>query len=777
MSAVPTPPSPADTAGTIVFTRNRLPALIAGTYTVTVSHRLTNTDPTAQSPDHLAHLDASFDAGRRFAVLGPRFSLDPSAIHSVFPPRDSRGEYTDVLAHVVLSNPTMAWQRSPDGSDGTPWLAVLVVHPDDGVVASAACVGDLQRADFTPDPTSPATRASTLPASAVSYPGLTLEPGESWSDRCRVVDIPETFFSTVAPALGDLTWLAHARTVTGTPNGSDDGSFSVVVANRLPVHDTDCTAYLVSLEDLSQYLPTIADDGTYRPAAVTVESGPMQGRPATSVRLASLLSWRFRPVEPTETFDGYLEHVSSGPLMRPVDAPATDTPGTTVDLAFTLGYTALDHHTRLGDHTVSWVRGPLLPYLADGPPVVPVPDPDSAGDTIETADDAVHYDPTTGMFDVTYAAAWQIGRLLAVQNTSFAQALYDWKRATARATVRAVERELLTAQLADTAPGLVDAGHALDALHSVMGVVASHVAPALTGADPGNSSPTPEPGEASLTGALRPRRAIAARVGQLLADPAALAAVHADNQPPDEVIAWLNRLRMLHGVPFNYLVPDEAMLPAESIRFFQLDPSWIIALAEGALSLGSSTAGDAAHDAAVRPQIRAAAIPASAATGFVLRSGVVADWPGLRVRAVDSDGETLSPIRVERLSPTILLALFAGTTSMLELTEPAVGLHFGVTDAKPLRYITVPPGAPPGTGPGDVIDPSSSGVVPRRVDGLTIAVAHYAGTVRSALDAARGNLDPATGAPGPFTPAEFSVELVEGVQQFRFRTAPEAIDE
>lgn len=36
---------------------------------------------------------------------------------------------------------------------------------------------------------------------------------------------------------------------------------------------------------------------------------------------------------------------------------------------------------------------------------------------------------------------------------------------------------------------------------------------------------------------------------------------------------WLGNLAVLKGLPFGYLVPDQAMLPAESIRFFVLDPT------------------------------------------------------------------------------------------------------------------------------------------------------------------------------------------------------------
>ena len=66
---------------------------------------------------------------------------------------------------------------------------------------------------------------------------------------------------------------------------------------------------------------------------------------------------------------------------------------------------------------------------------------------------------------------------------------------------------------------------------------------------------------------------------------------------PPEVRLFLGRLCMLHGVPAEYLVPDEKLLPkfgilngqqeeVGSLRFFWIDPAWIESLLDGALSVG-----------------------------------------------------------------------------------------------------------------------------------------------------------------------------------------------
>ena len=74
---------------------------------------------------------------------------------------------------------------------------------------------------------------------------------------------------------------------------------------------------------------------------------------------------------------------------------------------------------------------------------------------------------------------------------------------------------------------------------------------------------------------------------------------------PGELRRFLARLRLLHGVPFSYLVPDADLLPIESIRFFYIDRAWTDALVQGALSVGTISTADRAQLESVYPHIRA----------------------------------------------------------------------------------------------------------------------------------------------------------------------------
>jgi hypothetical protein len=209
------------------------------------------------------------------------------------------------------------------------------------------------------------------------------------------------------------------------------------------------------------------------------------------------------------------------------------------------------------------------------------------------------------------------------------------------------------------------------------------------------------------------RQRRAREIDAVYADPSTLGDALGDIDVPADIEAWLGRLATLIGVPFGYLVPDEAMLPAESIRFFRLDSNWVDALLDGAFSLGRNLTAEASGasvtlDRAVLPAVTAqarAAAPlrarASATrdapgvvtdtpwTGFLLRSQVVIDYPGLGVNVYpegsgpDDPEPVLMPVRrLDRLGPNAdtLLCLVEGDAYRVDVHEAPELLHYGIDD-------------------------------------------------------------------------------------------------
>src|SRR5579884_3078499 len=72
---------------------------------------------------------------------------------------------------------------------------------------------------------------------------------------------------------------------------------------------------------------------------------------------------------------------------------------------------------------------------------------------------------------------------------------------------------------------------------------------------------------------------------------------------PPYMEMFLAHLRLLIGVPFDYLVPDSRLLPDESIRFFYLDRSWTDRLVDGAISVGKIGTREQAHHQAHAPAV------------------------------------------------------------------------------------------------------------------------------------------------------------------------------
>lgn len=431
----------------ITFLQNSVPGLENGTYRLTVSQRVL--------ADGVAVGDETLEQSYTFAVLGDRFRLaDPQGMGCVtFPADGAVGTFDTVLPHVVFRSPTFPWSRSPrTGSAGSgegdvpTWLAVLLLDEQDALTAGVASLEafDATLGDLFPQE---ALSGSSLPAGTVSYfQGAVdtsgLEVGDDVDTAIRAIDVPWPLFRHLAPTIEDLSLLAHVRRVDGGNKAITAGDiaeplgdFAVVFANRLPAALCRSTAHLVSLEGMADLLP--AADEEEEPAA--------HPGSATAVRLAVLASWSFTSASQSASFaDTLLE------LNGRVDGASTDAPVTTLRLAapggdervisaLDMGYVPMDHDLRDGGSTVSWYRGPLSP--------VEEPAPHGPDEGIQvpvgSADQLLRFDPTTGMFDVSYASAWALGRMLAIQDKAFSVALYTWKTSLSRLVVDAVEERVL----------------------------------------------------------------------------------------------------------------------------------------------------------------------------------------------------------------------------------------------------------------------------------------------------------------------------------------------
>ena len=354
--------------------------------------------------------DNTFGLQNPLVVEGPRFRLPPQDLQLVYPPAYQVGNFEESLPHVVLRTRTLPWVRQIDGSsasdndvngDNPPWLGLLSF--------SAA---ELQGAKpFT------TTVGSLINTGAVNILGPSLYDAQSMTQTQKdqqllAIDLDLQKFLAIAPQLQELPFLAHVREVNTDQkeimNMVEDGWFSVVVGNRLPTADSDNTCFLVSLEGQQAHLP----------------GGPAIDPVYTKIRLVCLASWTFTAAAARGSFLGLMQDLPARGGVNLLQAPH-DGFGENLTAeqqlakeALEIGYLPLQNLTRSGELTTSWYRGPCCPV----PTGV-----DSLGPYFYS-DKAIWYDPSNGLFNMSYASAWQIGQLLALADPAFASALFDWRR-------------------------------------------------------------------------------------------------------------------------------------------------------------------------------------------------------------------------------------------------------------------------------------------------------------------------------------------------------------
>jgi len=407
---------------TIEIMDRHVPQLGSGDYRLEVTTHIRSTVDVHKGYAFVCGDESEPETTRHFSVLGPRFSLTAREIHGVFPPQNGLDNYAAVLPHIVIERSTLPWERSPDAKADTTtgeaiaepsaagakdaedagaasWLAVLLLDEDEE--AKKVTVPHQSKGGASPVQTM--TLANLRGTADRQFPTPTIEQGDRDDDNVTVIDIKADFLKCIVPTRTELRLLSHVRQRHREPGPhkvpDEAGDYAVVVANRLPVQGKRHSAYLVSLE------------GRYKGEVFELDVT------GADVRLVVLKRWQFtcaRGDSRNSAFINTLKALEYGPLRLPSCESA--------EAEHYLGRGFVPLRQRRVDATpaLAWYHGPFLNATT---PAGAAPD-----NRVQRAIQLLRRSPDTGIEDVSYAAAWELGRLLTLRNRDAAIDLYNWKR-------------------------------------------------------------------------------------------------------------------------------------------------------------------------------------------------------------------------------------------------------------------------------------------------------------------------------------------------------------
>ncbi|MEL4894631.1 hypothetical protein [Crocosphaera sp. Alani8] len=574
---------PTQEKGQVQFIQFHQPALESGTYHLKVEQTIKDTQNRIEGSE-----GKTYSRELTFAVQGERFGpLPPNDIYAVFPPLESLGEHSNVLPHITFKRSTLPWERYPGTTEKSlPWLILLLFRESDF--------------DDNEDDT-PKTKNITLSEliattnnnSNIKYPtDMELELGQTLDQQVTVIDVKKKYLVDILPTYSDLSYTSHVRKGKTEENPqTTEEEYSTIISNRLPEANGKSTVYLVSIE--GRYPDSNGNNFDYQNAGDD-----------DYIRFVSLASWELSCIDPAQSFTQLLQRLNHNPSTPRL--PQSE--NLQAEAYLKKGYVTVPHSLRKGSKTYSWYRSPLTTNFN-------VQEQATYQFPVKASDQLLRYDSNIGMFDISYSAAWQLGRMLMLENQGLAVQLFNWKREVVQVIKRLQQQEI---QL------------------------------------PLINPPTSE-----------------------------------TKFIPDALKLWFQGLGLLQGIPFNYLVPDERLLPPESIRFFCLDSVWVDCLQDGAFSIGRVTSGDLLDDGQITKLNDFLQAQNKTITGIIMRSQVVSGWPGLLVDGYDTavgdldsidptEGQLLPLLRMENLAKDVLICLFEGEVKTVDIHLKPESMHFGL---------------------------------------------------------------------------------------------------
>lgn len=395
----------------VKFYSYSLPGWEEGKYKIDIRQE-TNIPEEKNGPEMVGYEDSI-----TFRMSQKRLAINREDIYSVYPPAGSEGVYGSCLPHVVFRRDTIPWEyglEQREGEEPVPGLAVFVFSNDEEVTVRTVKSVETDNTDgediFVP--------------SGLSWRA---DDADERDGECCVLDMPGALFSSVCPSRRELALLSHVREVKLDDKVTDpdieDGFFACVTSNRFPrepaegeepVEHTVCVVSLKEHEELLEHRERAAQ---YR-----------------KIRLLCLHHFSFSVGRQICDFAGLIDAMKTGILVREPDHRVKDE--RLRDILYR-GYLPVDHKLRDGSTAVSWYRGPLLPYYE-------IPEQPRYH---VYADSQYRMDPETGMLDVSYACAWQLGRMFAMENLHSLRKILEWRYAHYKKTAVMEQEQQIMAQI------------------------------------------------------------------------------------------------------------------------------------------------------------------------------------------------------------------------------------------------------------------------------------------------------------------------------------------
>lgn len=619
-------------------------------------------------------------------VSGPRFFLSEDDVKEYYPPSKASGNFSFILPHIVFNKRVLPWERIlDDEASSLPWMALLVFEEGELIGGAAS---DTQIETMTVE--------MLLSDSDVNIlkPDINLKnvPIHERSMKCSSISFSGDLFDCIVPKWATIKMLPHVREVDLTNKAFlplEEGQFAVLPSHRLPSKPMGrkVIVHLVSLEGWNDYL---------KPDSQMKAAGK-------KVRMVSLHNWSFINAEEKGRFSDVMCKMaedSNRYLILPtgqIDPCAPEE----VCKRTEAGYVPKYYKTLSGEHTFAWYRGPLTKRKIGLT---------AKSDPFRTSSGAMIYDELNGVFDLSYSAAWELGRKLARADKSFSTRLLKVRQNTIRIADKLLKQQqngwMSTAfldpnfacptedcgrvekQIVQHVIGLGDSA-LFQKIHSVM-----------TGQLPKEPQREPErkmepEGVAKNFEQFNVRQRTQEQWWEH-----AMLQLSSEWEP---ISKWLGDLLLFKNIPLPYLVPDWRMLPTDSIRFFRVDANWTHALMDGALSIGFQSTLDYQMLGVIRKKLIEQAYWLSAQerpklfgrpiversqynykerTGFLMRSSLVDKLEGMTIKVAPGSNEEATILLTEKIQPTLLFCLIEGVPSSIEIAEPQESLRFGAENDK-----------------------------------------------------------------------------------------------